>query len=141
MDGLRFVREMMETGAQYPPIGHFFKFALLEVEFGRVLASGVPGPEHYNPLGVVHGGFASTLMDLALGHVSITVLKGDAQGVGTTDLSVKYLRAMQHTVGTVFCEASVIHAGRRVVIAEARLRDAQSKLYATAQSTCLVLEA
>jgi uncharacterized protein (TIGR00369 family) len=132
---------MMETGAQYPPIGHFFKFSLLEVERGRVLASGVPGPEHYNPLGVVHGGFASTLMDLALGHVSITVLEGDSTGVGTTDLGVKYIRSMQHSVGIVYCEADVIHAGRRVVIAEARLRDAAGKLYATAQSTCLVLTA
>ena len=130
----------METGADYPPIGHFFKFTLLEVENGHVLASGVPGPEHYNPLGVIHGGFGSTLLDLALGHVSLTVLKDPATGVGTTDLNVKYIRAMQSSVGTVYCDANVVHAGGTVIIAEAQLRDKAGTLYATANSTCMVLK-
>lgn len=130
----------METGAEYPPIGHFFKFKLIKVELGRLVASGEPGPEHYNPLGVIHGGFASTLLDLALGHVSITVLHDPATGVGTTDLTVKYIRSMQSSVGTVYCDADVMHAGKSIIVAEARLKDADGELYATAQSTCMVFQ-
>lgn len=141
MDGLAFVRAMMENGERYPPIGHFVHFKLLEVERAKITASGLPGPEHYNPLGVVHGGFASTLLDLALGHVSITVLEDPATGVGTTDLSLKYIRSMYDSTGIVYCDARIVHAGKRVIIAEAFLRDAAGTLYATAQSTCLVLTA
>ena len=139
MDGLAFVREIMESGQRYAPIGHFVHFTLLEVERAKIVASGLPGPEHYNPLGVVHGGFASTLLDLALGHVSITVLEGSATGVATTDLSLKYIRSMDDSTGVVYCDARIVHAGKRVIVAEAVLRDAAGTLYATAQSTCLVL--
>ncbi|HEY8312692.1 MAG TPA: PaaI family thioesterase [Candidatus Baltobacteraceae bacterium] len=139
MDGLAFVTAIRDTGANYAPIGTFVAFALTTIERGHIVATGVPGPQHYNPLGVVHGGFASTLLDLALGHVSISVLRDPATGVATTDLNVKYLRSMNASTGTVICEATVVHAGRRIVVAQAELRDAGGTLFATAQSTCIVL--
>ncbi|MDP9018403.1 MAG: PaaI family thioesterase [Candidatus Eremiobacteraeota bacterium] len=64
-----------------------------------------------------------------------------ATGVGTTDLSVKYIRAMQSSVGTVICQATVVHAGNTIVVASSDLRDRAGTLYATAQSTCVVLRA
>jgi uncharacterized protein (TIGR00369 family) len=139
MDGLAYVRAIRDRGENYPPIGAFVKFELDDIELGRVIATGIPGPDHYNQFGVVHGGFASTLLDLALGHVSVTVLSGEQKGVGTTDLSVKYLRSMYADTGRVSCEANVVHAGRRIIVAEAHLRAADGKLFATGQSTCAVL--
>jgi uncharacterized protein (TIGR00369 family) len=130
---------MMESGENYPPIGHGVRFTLLEVRRGNIRVSGVPGPEHYNPFGVVHGGFAGTLLDLALGHVSVTVVEDATAGVSTTDLSVKYLRSICDRTGTVYVDADVIHAGKRIIFARATLRDAEGMLHATAESTCLVL--
>ena len=41
---------------------------------GRVVFEGEPGEEHYNPIGVVHGGYAATLLDSALGCAVHTTL-------------------------------------------------------------------
>jgi uncharacterized protein (TIGR00369 family) len=139
MDGLTFVREMRDSAANYPPIGKLVDFTILDVTLGKIRISGRPTARHYNPFGVVHGGFACTLLDLALGHVSITVLPQMDKFVSTTDLSVKYLRPLFDSVGEVFCDAEVLRAGRQIIVAEAKLVDASGKLYATAQSTCLVV--
>lgn len=139
MDGLTFVREMRDTGSNYPPIGKFVEFAIRDVAFGRIEVTGRPGEQHYNPFGVVHGGFAGTLLDLALGHVSVTVLPSMERFVTTTDLTVKYFRPLFHTSGEVSCVATVVHSGKTIVVAEARLHDSAGKLCATAQSTCLIV--
>ena len=139
MDGLAFVREMRDRGAHRPPIGELIGFTILEIGPGSIRVSGRPTARHYNPLGVVHGGFAGTLMDLALGLVSITMLADMEQGVTTTDLGVKYLRPIFESTGTMYCAATVVHSGKKVIVAEARLVDESDLLYATAQSTCLVV--
>jgi uncharacterized protein (TIGR00369 family) len=139
VDGLTFVREMRDSGAHYPPIGNLVGFTILDVNLGKIRISGRPTAQHYNPFGVVHGGFASTLLDLALGHVSVTVLAAMDKFVSTTDLSVKYLRPLFASIEQVFCEAEVLRVGRQIIVAEAKLVDASNKLYATAQSTCLIV--
>ncbi len=139
MDGLTFVCEMRDQGTNYPPIGHFVGFAIHEVSRGHIRVSGRATDQHYNPLGVVHGGFAGTLMDLALGHVSITVLPSMESGVVTTDLSLKYLRPIYASADDVICDATVIHSGKSLIVAEARLTNAAGKLLATAQSTCFIV--
>ena len=139
MDGLTFVQQMRDKGVNYPPIGELVGFRILDVRKGAIKISGRPTAQHYNPLGVVHGGFASTLTDLALGHVSITMLPSMEEAIATTDLSVRFVRPAFHDTGEMVCEASVIHSGRKVIFTEARLTDKAGKLYATAQSTCLVV--
>jgi len=140
MDGITFVRRIRDEGIEYPPIGSFVGFALTKVEKGSLEAVGTPTAAHYNPLGVVHGGFSSTLLDLALGLVSVTVLPSMESGVTTTDLSLRYVRPITETTGEMTVAASVLHAGRRIVVAEAFLRDAHHKLYTLAQSTLLIVE-
>jgi hypothetical protein len=65
-DGLSFVQAMI-AGELPAPIARTLKFRLIEVEHGRAVFEGEPGIEHYDPLGVVHGGYASTQLDSALG--------------------------------------------------------------------------
>jgi uncharacterized protein (TIGR00369 family) len=139
MDGVTFVRRMRDEGHEYPPIGSFVGFALTKVEKGLLEAVGTPTAAHYNPLGVVHGGFSSTVLDLALGLVSITALPSMDHGVTTTDLTLRYVRPIVETTGPMTVVAKVLHAGKRVVFAEASLRDANHKLYTLAQSTLLVV--
>jgi uncharacterized protein (TIGR00369 family) len=120
------------------PMAELFAFELRLVERGTVLASACASERHYNPLGVVQGGFAGTVLDIALGLASISVLEGDANGVATTDLSVRYLRPILASTGALQVSATVLHAGRTIVVAEATLKDANGKSYALAQSTSLV---
>jgi uncharacterized protein (TIGR00369 family) len=110
----------------------------VELEEGRVIFEGEPGEEHYNPIGVVHGGYAATLLDSALGCAVHTTLPA---GVGYTSLGleVKYLRPIERDTGRVLCEGKVIHRGRRQATAEARLTAADSgKLLATGTSTLMI---
>ena len=37
-------------------------FSLTEVDAGRAVFEGTPGPHAYNPIGMVHGGYAATLL-------------------------------------------------------------------------------
>src|SRR5579863_7847853 len=117
MDGLTYVREMRDHGTNYPPIGRFVDFAIRDVTQGHIEVAGRPTERHYNPFGVVHGGFACTLMDLALGHVSVTMLPSMENVVVTTDLSVKYVRPLFATVGEVACIATVVHSGKTIIVA------------------------
>src|SRR5262249_37997518 len=50
-----------------PPISELLGFHLTEVEQGRAVFEGLPEFHHYNPIGTVHGGFAATMLDSALG--------------------------------------------------------------------------
>ena len=100
---------------------------------------GHPDESVYNPIGTVHGGYAATLLDSAVGCAVHSVLKA-GQGYTTLELKVAYHRAMTKDTGPVRAEGRVIHAGRRAAFAEGQLTDAQGRLYATATSTLLVFD-
>ncbi|HEY3193138.1 MAG TPA: PaaI family thioesterase [Solirubrobacterales bacterium] len=140
MPGLEYVRAIQAGEIPPPPIAVVMNFSIAELEEGRAVFIGEPGEEHYNPIGVVHGGYASTILDSALGCSVHTTLPA---GVGYTSqtLEVKYLRPITREVGAVRSEAEVIHRGRKTATSEARLTSVESgKLLATATSTCLILE-
>lgn len=139
MSGLDYVGAIRSGELPPPPIAVVLNFAIVEVEEGRTVFEGEPGEEHYNPIGVVHGGYASTLLDSALGSAVHTTLPA---GVGYTSqtLEVKYLRPISRDTGLVRCEAHVVHRGRRNATAEARLTAAATgKLLASGTGTCLIL--
>lgn len=97
-----------------------------------------PGPQHYNPLGTVHGGFAATLLDSAMGCAVHTRL-GPGVGFTTVDLNVTYLRPMTEATGLVTARGDVISCGRRIATARGTLTDADGKLIATGITTCMIL--
>jgi uncharacterized protein (TIGR00369 family) len=140
MAGLDYVRAIQTGEIPPPPIAVVMNYSIAELEEGRAVFEGEPGEEHYNPIGVVHGGYAATILDSALGcavHTTCPV------GVGYTSqtLEVKYLRPITRDTGTVRCEADVVYRGRKTASSEARLTEANSgKLLATGTSTCLILD-
>jgi uncharacterized protein (TIGR00369 family) len=140
MAGLDYMRAIQRGELPPPPIAVVMNFEIAELEDGRAVFIGRPGEEHYNPIGVVHGGYASTILDSALGCAVHTTLPA---GVGYTSqtLEVKYLRAIDRDTGAVRSEAEVIHRGRKTATSEARLTSLETgKLLATGTSTCLLLE-
>jgi uncharacterized protein (TIGR00369 family) len=135
--GLEFLQRLGRGELPSPPIGQVLGMVPIEVEFGRIVFQGIPKPEHYNPIGTVHGGYIATLLDSAVGCAVHTTL---AQGFGytTLELNVNYVRALSDQVGPVRAEGKVINVSRQVGIAEGRLTDAAGKLYAYATTTCLI---
>ena len=140
MTGMEYMTAVVTGAVPPPPIAVTMRLRPVELEEGRVIFEGEPGEEHYNPIGVVHGGYAATLLDSALGCAVHTTLPA---GVGYTSLGLeaKYVRPITRDTGRVLCEARVVYRGRKTATSEARLTEANSgKLLATGTSTCLILE-
>jgi len=66
-DGLGFLKAIVDGTLPHPPISEVLGFNLIDVAHGRAVFEGLPEYRHYNPIGTVHGGFAATLLDSALG--------------------------------------------------------------------------
>lgn len=99
-----------------------------------------PGPDHLNPIGIVHGGFAATLLDSAMGCAVHTTLAAGTS-YGTVDLNVSYIRAITPETGPVTARGEVLSRGRRIATARATLHDAKGRLLASGVSTCMILSA
>jgi uncharacterized protein (TIGR00369 family) len=139
MAGLDYMRAVMAKEVPPAPIAVLMNMAPVELEEGRAVFSALPGEEHYNPIGVVHGGFMATLLDSVAGcAVHTTLALGEAYT--TVTLEVKNLRPLTRETGLVRAEGEVTYRGRRQATADARLYAEDSgKLLASATSTCLIM--
>ena len=109
-------------------------------EPGAIYVELLPEHRHYNPLGTVHGGVISTLLDTAAGcSVHSTLAPGESYT--SLDLTVKFLRPVTADSGRLRCEGSVVSRGRRTALAQAQLFDASRRLVAHATSTCMIFPA
>jgi uncharacterized protein (TIGR00369 family) len=137
-DGLGFLKAIIEGTVPNPPISELMGFHLTEVDKGRAVFEGVPEFHHYNPIGTVHGGFAATLLDSALGcAIFSTLAKGEAWT--TLELKLNMVRAITADTGPIRAEGHVIHRGRTVATSDGTVKDRAGKLYAHATTTCIVL--
>jgi uncharacterized protein (TIGR00369 family) len=110
---------------------------LIAVDDGSATFEAFPSPRYYNPQMRVHGGYAATLIDSATGCAVQTKLAAGV-GYGTIELKVNYVRKMVAESGRLLCTGTVIHAGRTMLTAEARIVDENGKLYAHGSGTFLV---
>jgi uncharacterized protein (TIGR00369 family) len=137
--GLELIQAMIAGELAAPPVMYLLDMSRMEAEKGRVVVEMVPQEFHYNPLGTVHGGVLSTLLDTAAGCSVHTTLPAGI-GYTTLDLSVKFLRPVTIASGLLRCEGTVLSAGRRTALAEARLTDEKGRLVAHATSSCLMFD-
>ena len=138
LSGLELLRGFIAAGKR-PPMAVTLGFDLVEIEPGRAVFAGTPAANTYNPLGVVHGGYAATLLDSACGCAVHAQLRAN-QTYTTVELKVAYHKALTSETGLVRAVGTVLSIGRRVAFAEAKLTDASGRLYASATSTLLVIE-
>ena len=138
MSGLDALRAIVAGEVPQPPIARTLGFDLVEAEPGRATFEVAPDEFHYNPLGVVHGGLALTLLDSAMGCAVQSLLEA---GVGYTTLETKvnFVRPLGLGTGTVRCTGTVVHPGRTVATAEGSIVDGDDKLYAHGTSTLLIV--
>ncbi|HWH31946.1 MAG TPA: PaaI family thioesterase [Egibacteraceae bacterium] len=136
--GLDYLRGMIDGALPHPPICATLGFRVAEAEEGRCVIALEPGEHQYNPLGSVHGSVVVAALDSAAGNAVHSVLPAGV-GYTTVDLTTTFLRAVTAQTGTLYCEGTLIHAGRRIALSEAKLRDAEGTLYAHGTTTCMVL--
>ncbi len=63
LSGLDFLQAIMDGEIAAAPISRLMEFQIVEVEPGRAVFEGTPSDRVYNPIGVVHGGYAMVLVD------------------------------------------------------------------------------
>jgi uncharacterized protein (TIGR00369 family) len=135
--GLDYLRAIAAGDIPPPPIAVLLGFELVEVEEGRAVFAVTPQEFHYNPIGVVHGGLAATLLDSAMGCAVHSTLPAGT-GYTTLEFKVNFARPITGATGRVLCEGTLIHRGRTVATAEGRVTTEDGKLLAHATTTCLL---
>ena len=137
--GLEMMLAMINGDIPYPPIAKTLDFTIMEAGPGRAMFQGTPGVAHLNPLGSIHGGWFATLLDSALGCAVHTMMP-PGRSYTTAELGVNLVKALTPKVQRVRAIGTVIHCGRQLATAEARLIGPDGTLYAHGTTTCLVFE-
>jgi uncharacterized protein (TIGR00369 family) len=139
MSGLEFMKAMVDGKVPPPPIMLTMGITGGEAEEGKVVFLGEAGEFLYNPIGVVHAGFAMTILDSAMScavHTTLAV----GERYTTLETKVNFVRPITTEIGHVRCEGVVVHRGGRVATAEGRLTaENTGKLLAHGTTTCLVI--
>jgi len=137
LSGLEFIRAIMSGAIEAPSMAKLLRFGIVEAEEGRIVFAGTPGAEHLNPMGIVHGGYAATMLDSCMTCAVQSTLK-PGQACTTLDLIVHYTKAATAQSGELRAEGKVVHAGRQFGTAEGRLTDANGRIIAHATTSCLI---
>lgn len=139
LTGIEQLQVMLETDRR-PGLGDTLDIRLVEASDGRVVFEAVPDLHLYNPMGSVHGGFAASMLDFACGYAVLSKMV-PGKAFSTLELKVSYHRPMSKDTGPVRAEGKIVSIGRRAAFSEARLTGLDGKLYASATSSLLVMEA
>jgi len=135
--GIDLLRRMIKGDLPPPPIAELLGFRLVKAEPGEAVFEFEPAEYHYNPIGVVHGGVAGTLLDSAMGCSVHTTLPA-GMGYTTLEFKVNLVRAITMNTGTMCVEGRLVHGGKRAATAEGRVIDRDGKLYAHGTTTCMI---
>ena len=138
LPGLEIMQRVAAGELPQPPVAETLGFRLVEAEPGRAVFECDPAEFHYNPIGTVHAGLASTMLDSAMGCAFVTTL-GPGVLWTTLELKANFTRPITLETGRIRCIGTLVHPGRKVATTDARLEDLEGRLLAHATSTILVL--
>jgi uncharacterized protein (TIGR00369 family) len=139
ISGLEFLRGMMEGRYPFPPIAEACDMEPVEVDHGYVAFEARAGERFLNPLGTIHGGWSSTLLDTVMAcAVHSTLSPGRAYA--TLEFKIHFVRPILASTGTIRAEGKVIHAGGQVATSEGRIVDRNGKILAHGTETCLIFD-
>lgn len=139
--GLQFLQEILAGRLPPAPIAQALGFELVLVEEGKAAFEGEPAEYTYNPIGAVHGGWAMTLLDSAMGcAVNSTLGAGDRYT--TLETKCNFVRPITVDTGRVRCDGVLVHRGGTIATAEGKVTAlATGKLLAHGTTTCLIFPA
>ena len=127
MAGIDFVRGILGGTLPAPPIMENIAPFDSTAEPGLVVMHSIPGFRHYNPIGSVHGGYAATLLDSAMG-LAVHSMLPPGSGYTTLEFKVSFVKGMTRDTGAVRTEGRILNVGRRAATAEARITDSKDRL-------------
>ena len=122
-----------------PPISKLFGFGITEVSPGKIVFEGKAKSDFYNPMGVTHGGFISTLLDSTMA-CAIQSLVELGKGSTSVELKVNFVRPVFEKTGKLKAIGEAVNVGRQIGSAEGRLIGEDGKLYAHGTTTCFIFD-
>jgi uncharacterized protein (TIGR00369 family) len=137
LSGLEFLRAMARGDIPAAPMMDLIGMRLISADPGETVFRLTPAEFHCNPTWSVHGGVYATMLDSAAACAVHTTLPVGGR-FSTLDLSVRLLRPIRTDTGPVTATGTVVHSGRQIALAEARLTDAEDRLLATATANCFI---
>ena len=138
LSGLEYLQKIKSGELPMPPMMVLMNGRFAKLSEGRVVFEAEPGECHFNPIGSVHGGFAATLLDAAMGCSIHSCLPAEV-GYTTLEIKINYVRPLSDKTGLVRCEGTAVHVGGKIATAEGRVVDADGNLYAHGTTTCLLM--
>ena len=136
-DGRYFLAGMLSGRHPSPPYSDTMDIHLIEIEEGRVVFAGTPSERYLNPIGTIHGGWATTILDGAMAYCVHSTLKA-GEGYSTLEMKINYIRPVFPSIGVVRCESKLIHRASRTATSEGRLFDESGRLLAHGSETCMI---
>lgn len=117
------------------PLQEYLGFTIERGE-GRASASLVLDARHMNPNAVSHGAVAFTLMDTAMGAAVMSAVDEGCY-CATVEIHTRFHRTVSE--GRLTAEATILHAGRRIIHLEARTLDDRRRIVASATGSFAVI--
>jgi uncharacterized protein (TIGR00369 family) len=136
--GLSFLRGLIDGRHPAPPFSAATGIYLDEADEGRVVFAGTPTESFFNPIGTIHGGWTSAILDSAMACAIHTTLAA-GQGYTSVEMKINFVRPVLPSLGRLRCEGVVIHRGGTLATSEGRLVDGSGKLLAHGTETCIIL--
>jgi uncharacterized protein (TIGR00369 family) len=137
--GLLFLRGMIEGRHPAPPFSKATGIYLVQAEENRVVFRGRPGAEFFNPIGTIHGGWTSAILDSAMACAVHSTLQS-GQGYTTVEMKLNFVRPILPDLGELTCEGILIHRGGTLATSEGKLFDSRGRLMAHGSETCMILD-
>jgi uncharacterized protein (TIGR00369 family) len=125
--GLEYLQGVVDGRFPPPPMAYAIGARLIAVSPGEAVFRCTPDESFLNPLGLVHGGLLSTLLDSAIG-VAIQAQAPAGVGYATIELKVSYTRPLPWDGEEIEVRGRTLHMGRTVAFGEGHAYDSRGRL-------------
>jgi uncharacterized protein (TIGR00369 family) len=133
LSGLQYVQALRDGSVPAEAFASALGVRVVSVRQGEVTLAAAVQDWHVNVGVVAHGGFLSTLMDIASGLAVHSTLE-PGRACPHAQASYRFLRPARPGAA-LSCTAQVIHQGRTLAAARAEIRDSDGHLIALGDAT------
>jgi uncharacterized protein (TIGR00369 family) len=139
LSGAELFEKMRLGEIAEPPFARLLGIELFDVGEGKVTMTLPPREMHYNPMGCVHGGILTTLLDSVM-SAAVHAALPTGKGYLTLTLNINFLKPVYEHTGEIMAHGTVVSIRRQVAAAEGRIVDPKGDICATGTATCMVFD-
>ncbi|GEK32925.1 PaaI family thioesterase [Kurthia sibirica] len=136
MKTLYELQEKVASGHTVAPIADLLGVDIVAVEVGKVTVAIDIKPEHYNPMGTLHGGVICDIADMAMGLTLFSVLE-EGELFTTIELKLNFLKPIWS--GRLTAEGRIIKKGKKIALLESTVVDEVGSIVAHSTSSLMII--